>query len=63
MGGTYKQRLVKGAQLPAAARPTGYKLGSIEVYLSPVDQDEAIYLVTSAGAERWPRADPSFGCQ
>jgi len=63
MGGTYKQRLVKGAQLPAAARPTGYKLGSIELYLSPADQDEAIYLVTSAGAERWPRADPFFGCQ
>jgi hypothetical protein len=61
--GTYKQRLVKDAQLPAGARPTGYKLGSIEIYLSPVDQDQAIYLVTSVGIERWPRADPFFGCQ
>ena len=62
MGGTYMQRLVKDARLPAATRPTGYKLGSIELYLSPVDQDEAIYLVTPSGAERWPRADPFFGC-
>jgi len=62
MGGTYMQRLVKDARLPAATRPAGYKLGSIELYLSPVDQDEAIYLVTPSGAERWPRADPFFGC-
>jgi hypothetical protein len=62
MGGTYKGRLVKDAQPPAAARPTGYKLGSIELYLSPADQDEAIYLVASSRAERWPRADPQFGC-
>jgi hypothetical protein len=63
MGRTYKERLVKGASLPATARPTGYKLGSIELYLSPADQDEALYLVTPSGTERWPRADPMFGCQ
>jgi hypothetical protein len=63
IGGTYKERLVKDAQLPAAAKPSGYKLGSIELYLSPGDQDEAIYLVTPSGSERWPRADPMFGCQ
>jgi hypothetical protein len=63
IGGTYQQRLVKDAQLPATAKPSGYKLGSIELYLSPGDQDEAIYLVTPSGSERWPRADPVFGCQ
>jgi hypothetical protein len=62
MGGTYKERLVKNAQLPATAKPTGYKLGAIELYLSPLDQDEAVYLVTPSGTERWPRADPFFGC-
>jgi hypothetical protein len=31
--------------------------------MGPIDQDEAIYLVTPAGIERWPRADPFFGCQ
>jgi hypothetical protein len=63
IGGTYKQRLVKDAPLPATAKPTGYKLGSIEVYLSPADQDEAVYVVAPSGTERWPRADPMFGCQ
>jgi hypothetical protein len=62
MGGTYKDRLVRDARLPATARATGYKLGAIGLYLSPDDQDQAAYLVTSAGAERWPRADPLFGC-
>jgi hypothetical protein len=63
MAGTYKQRLLKDAQVPATAKATGYKLGSIELYLSPADQDEAAYLVTPSGAERWPRANPMFGCQ
>lgn len=62
MGGTYKDRLVKDAQLPATARSTGYKLGSIDLYLSPADQDEAVYLVAPSGAERWPRADPFYAC-
>lgn len=62
MGVTYQQRLVKDVKVPAAARPTGYKLGAIELYLSPVDQDEAVYLVSPSGAERWPRSDPVFGC-
>jgi hypothetical protein len=62
MQGTYKDRLVKNAHLPANARPTGYKLGNIELYLSPSDQDQSVYLATSAGAERWPRADPFYAC-
>ena len=62
MGGMYQKNLVTHATLPADARPTGYKLGSIELYLSPSDQDQAAYLVTSSGAERWPRADPFFAC-
>jgi hypothetical protein len=63
IGGTYRQRLVRDAQLPTDARPTGYKLGSIELYLSPSDQDAAAYLVMSSRSERWPRADLFFGCQ
>lgn len=60
--GIYKERLVKNPHLPAGARATGYKLGAIELYLNPDDQDEAAYLVAPAGAERWPRADPFFAC-
>lgn len=62
MGGAYQKALITHARLPADARPTGYKLGSIELYLSPSDQDRAAYLVAPSGAERWPRADPFMGC-
>jgi hypothetical protein len=59
----YTQALIKGAQLPASAQPTGYRLGSIELYLSAVDHDQAVYLVSPSGIERWPRADPFVGCK
>ena len=58
-GSDYRDRLGLRATLPADARPTGYRLGWIELYLSPGDQDEAIYVVAPSGAERWPRVDPA----
>ena len=62
MGSTYQKGLIIQARLPADARPTGYKVGSIELYLSPSDEDQAAYLVAPSGAERWPRADPFYPC-
>jgi hypothetical protein len=62
MGGTYRQNFVPHAKLPADARATGYQFGAIELYLSPSDEDQAAYLATSSGAERWPRADPFYAC-
>jgi hypothetical protein len=58
----YRDVWVRNATLPADAKPTGYRLGPIELYLSPTDQDEAIYVVAPAGAERWPRVDPMGLC-
>ncbi|HEV2251265.1 MAG TPA: hypothetical protein VGT60_12245 [Candidatus Limnocylindria bacterium] len=58
----YRDRLDLHATLPADATPTGYRLGPIELYLSPTDQDEAIYVVAPSGAERWPRVDPLRLC-
>jgi hypothetical protein len=58
----YRQLLVIHATLPSDAQPTGYSYGSIEVYLSPSDQDQAIYVVGPGGAERWPRSDPMNLC-
>ena len=55
-------KLVKNARLPADARPTGYRYGLIELYLSPSDQDEAIYVVSPTDVERWPRSDPMTLC-
>ena len=30
---------------------------TVEIHLSPSDQDEYIYVVGPIGAERWPRSD------
>jgi hypothetical protein len=61
-GAKYRDMLVRNATLPADARPTGYRLGPIELYLSPTDQDEGIYVVAPSGTERWPRVDPMGLC-
>jgi hypothetical protein len=61
--GSLRDRLVVRATLPADARPTGYRHGSIELYLSPPDQDDGIYVVGPGGAERWPRDNPPTGCE
>jgi len=57
-----RDRLDLRATLPADARPTGYRHGSIELYLSPSNQNDGIYVVGPGGAERWPRDDPPTGC-
>jgi len=58
----YRDLLVRDATLPVDARRTGYRLGPIEIYLAPGDQDDAIYVVAPSGAERWPRVDPMGLC-
>jgi len=58
----YRDLLVRNATLPADAAPTRYRLGPIQIYLSPSDQDEAIYVVAPSSAERWPRVDPMRLC-
>ena len=49
------------AELPADAVFTGLRNGELELWLSRNDE-EAIYIVTGNGAERWPRASPMLGC-
>jgi hypothetical protein len=61
-GVPFRDRLARNVTLPADARATGYRLGAIEVYVSPSDQDEAIYVVSPRDAERWPRVDPVRLC-
>lgn len=50
------------AKLPSDARPTGYMYGSIQIYVSPSDQDDAIYVVGPNASERWPRSEPMAAC-
>lgn len=55
-------RFERSVTLPADAKPTGHKLGAIELYVSPSDQDQWIYLASPSDTERWPRSDPPIGC-
>lgn len=50
------------AELPSGAYDTGYRDGSIALYLSRGDRDDAAYLVAGSEVERWPRSDPMTGC-
>jgi hypothetical protein len=59
---SYRDRLVRHASLPADARPTGHRHGTLAIYVSPSDQDQAIYVVGPSDAERWPRSDPMTLC-
>jgi hypothetical protein len=56
-------RLDLNVALPSDARPTGYSFGTIQIYLSPSEQDDAMYVVGPAGAERWVRSVPMSLCQ
>jgi hypothetical protein len=62
VGTSYRDGLVLHATLPADARATGHRHGAIEIFVSPSDQDQAIYVVGAGGAERWPRSDPMTLC-
>ena len=62
LGRDLRSRLVLHSTLPADARSTGYRIGPIELFLSPRDEDDAIYVVAPSGAERWPRVDPMQLC-
>lgn len=56
-------RLDLNVTVPSDARPTGYTYGPNQIYLSPSDQDDAIYVVGPTGAERWPRSVPMSLCE
>ena len=50
------------ATLPADAVATGYRYQTIELYVSPSDQDDAVYVVGPGAVERWQRSDPMTLC-
>ena len=60
--GTYQDLLDRDVKLPADARATGYRLGAIELYLSPTDEDRWIYVAAPSSVERWPRSNPMVLC-
>ena len=50
------------ATLPADAVATGYRYQVLEIYLSPRDQDDVVYVVAPGAVERWQRSDPMTLC-
>lgn len=50
------------ATLPADAVATGYRYQAIEIYVSPSDQDDAVYVVGPGAVERWQRSEPMTLC-
>lgn len=60
--GRYRELLERDVKLPTDAKPTGHRLGAIELYTSPSDEDRWIYVAGPSNVERWPRADPMAWC-
>lgn len=60
--GRYRELLERDVKLPSDAKPTGHRLGAIELYVSPSDDDRWIYVAGPSNVERWPRADPMALC-
>lgn len=50
------------AILPEDAQASGYATDGLELWISRSEIDEAVYLVTEGGVERWPRAE-EFACE
>jgi hypothetical protein len=49
------------SKLPPDAEYTGYHSGELQLWISPSDATEAVYLVLPS-VERWPRSRHHIGC-
>lgn len=59
---SFQARFIRNVTLPADAKPTGHRLGAIQLFVSPSEQDQWIYLVSPVDIEQWPRSDPMTLC-
>lgn len=50
------------AELPRAARFTGYRRHGAELWISSTDVDRRVYVVRGDDVESWPRAARVFAC-
>ena len=51
-----------GVTPPQEAEYTGYHNATFQLWLAPSDQDVEVYMKTSRGFERWPRAKQALLC-
>jgi hypothetical protein len=42
--------------------PSGYRTDDLELWISPSNIDQAVFIVTAGGVERWPRAERRIAC-
>jgi hypothetical protein len=59
---SYKTTFDRSISLPRSARFSGYRRGDVELWMSEDAVGREVYLVFSDRVERWPRANPEFGC-
>lgn len=58
--GLLDEKWTKGVKLPDDAQDTGWTNGNMDLWVSPSELEEAVYVRTAGGFERWPRGgDPS----
>ena len=50
------------ADPPSDAEFSGYVKNGVELWISQKQLDNAVYMVDGSAVEKWPRADPMFGC-
>lgn len=58
LSGTWR----RNPEVPSDAKDTGYRYGTVKLYLAPSDSDRYLYLIAPADSERWPRSDPMTAC-
>jgi hypothetical protein len=58
----FRGELELDATLPEGSRPTGYRLGEVELWFGPDRGEDYAYLVNPDGVERWPIEVESILC-
>jgi len=61
IGAKFRVGLQRPRSLPADAQDTRYRLGDLQLWLSPSHPDGA-YLRVGKDIERWPRSNPTTEC-
>jgi hypothetical protein len=59
---SFKTTFARDVTLPRRARFTGYSREDVELWASRASVEREVYLLFPNRVERWPRADPEFGC-
>lgn len=60
--GALRGELDLDVELPQGARPTGYRLDEVQLWLGPDNGEQYAYLKRGDDVERWPREFEPIGC-